>query len=390
MLHKNYNLIIILILIPIASFAGQLDSQFSPTDKTSAMYSIDDICNRLTSGTNVTKQPFTNPTSGPENTQSCTLNDLMDKAPKNNSKGAKPNDVTAGKKYWGLVNSNWGFQTGTLSNTTNSCKDSNLKPKNIKKGVTICGITGTFAKTTISLPGTTFQDTLSDDSLGPQMVWIPPGSFTMGDTEAKNQSELPVHKVTIDSFAIGVYEVTFAEYDKFVKATGRNKPNDEDWGRENRPVINVYWQDAVAYTEWLTQETGNEYRLPSEAEWEYMARAETKTVYWWGDKINENKANCDGCNSKWDNKKTAPVGSFKPNKFGIYDTAGNVFEWCADNWHDNYKEAPNDGSVWKGNDPEFVIRGGAWSYFPNNARVSFRFHIKYFSKEIGFRVVKTN
>ena len=258
--------------------------------------------------------------------------------------------------------------------------------------MTIFGITGTFVGTITQLtpPGTTFQNTLKDGSKGPEMVLIPTGTFLMGDTQEKNKSELPVHEVEINSFAMGRYEVTFAEYDKFAKDTGRNKPTDEGWGRENRPVINVSWQDANAYANWLSQQTGKKYQLPSEAEWEYAARARTKTIYWWGNKIGKNNANCDGCDSEWDNKKTAPVGSFKSNKFGIYDTVGNVFEWCADNWHDDYDEAPADGSVWKGDNQEFVLRGGSWSYFPVNARVSYRYRLNFYSREIGFRVVQTN
>ena len=146
---------------------------------------------------------------------------------------------------------------------------------------------------------------------------IPAGSFRMGDIQGDgSNSPLPVHKVNINyQFAMGKYEVTFAEYDKFAEATGGEKSDDEGWGRGNRPVINVSWNDAVTYTEWLSKQTGNKYRLPSESEWEYATRAGTETKYWWGNDIDENKANCDG-GSQWDN--IAPVGSFSANPFGLY------------------------------------------------------------------------
>ncbi|MEN8220290.1 MAG: SUMF1/EgtB/PvdO family nonheme iron enzyme [Pseudomonadota bacterium] len=132
--------------------------------------------------------------------------------------------------------------------------------------------------------GKVFQDRLKDGSFGPEMVWIPAGSFRMGDIQGGGwNSEKPVHRVSIrQGFAMGRYEVTFAEYDKFAEATGREKPSDLGWGRGNRPVINVSWHDAVAYTQWLSQQTGKKYRLPTEAEWEYAARAGTETKYWWG------------------------------------------------------------------------------------------------------------
>ncbi len=192
-------------------------------------------------------------------------------------------------------------------------------------------------------PGKVFRDRLQDGSFGPEMVGIPAGSFRMGDLQGGGfDNEQPVHRVSVARFAMGKYEVTFAEYDKFAEATGRAKPNDQGWGRGNRPVINVSWDDATAYAAWLTQQTGRQYRLPSEAEWEYAARAGTTTKYWWGNQWVSGKASCDY--QKY--HKTTPVGSFDPNPFGLYDTVGNVWEWCADPWHKNYKNAPTDGSVW--------------------------------------------
>ncbi len=118
------------------------------------------------------------------------------------------------------------------------------------------------------------------------------------------------------------------------------------WGKSTRPVINVSWYDAREYTNWLSEQTGMLYRFPNEAEWEYVARAGSDKAHWWGDKIGNNKANCARSGSEWSNKGTAPTGSFKANKFGLYDTPGNVWEWAEDYWHGNYNQAPVDGRAW--------------------------------------------
>jgi formylglycine-generating enzyme required for sulfatase activity len=217
-----------------------------------------------------------------------------------------------------------------------------------------------------------FRDRLKDGSLGPKMVWIKGGSFRMGDIQGGGDSdEKPVHSVSVRRFAMERYEVTFAEYDKFAEATGRKKPNDRGWGRGNRPVINVSWDDATAYANWLSQQTGHTYRLPTEAQWEYAARAGTTTKYWWGNNIGSNKANCYGnyCGDKF--RYTAPVGSFSPNPFGLYDTVGNVWEWTCSEYENRYngKESKcirqNSGSL-------RALRGGAWSFKPRYVRAAFR------------------
>jgi len=222
----------------------------------------------------------------------------------------------------------------------------------------------------------------------PKMVKIPAGKFQMGDIQGGGDSdEKPVHWVTIKQpFFMSKYEITFAEYDAFAEATSKEKPDDKGWGRANRPVINVSWDDAVAYTTWLSQQTGDQYRLPSEAEWEYAARAGTKTKYWWGNNIGKNKANCSDCGDKFE--YTSPVGSFQPNKFGLYDTVGNVWEWCADYYQNSYKNAPTDGSVWKKDSKYRVLRGGSWDDDPNNVRSANRFRSNYRFYNIGFRVVR--
>jgi formylglycine-generating enzyme required for sulfatase activity len=160
--------------------------------------------------------------------------------------------------------------------------------------------------------------------------------------------------------------VTFDEYDKFAKAAHRQLPGDKGWGRGRRPVINVAWRDAVEYAQRLSAQAGKGYRLPTEAEWEYAARGGKETAYWWGKELVKGMANCKGCGSQWDAKETAPVGSFKPNPFGLYDTAGNVFEWVEDCWHDNYNGAPMNGSAWKepGCGDSRVVRGGSYANIP--------------------------
>jgi formylglycine-generating enzyme required for sulfatase activity len=238
-----------------------------------------------------------------------------------------------------------------------------------------------------------FRDSLSDASLGPEMVVIQAGIFRMGDIQnLGNGFEKPVHTVHIAKpFSMGKHEVTFEEYERFASASGRSVPKDRGWGRNKRPVINVSWEDAVQYTEWLSQQTGKHYRLPSEAEWEYAARAGTETAYWWGNNIGHNRANCDGCGSRWDHKRTAPVGSFEPNPFGLYDTAGNVWEWVQDCKLDSYKEAPTDGSAsLRGACPERVFRGGSWNVEPLKLRSAKRTWdgpgLRY--SYVGFRIAR--
>ncbi|WP_297323885.1 formylglycine-generating enzyme family protein [Nitrosomonas sp.] len=202
----------------------------------------------------------------------------------------------------------------------------------------------------------------------PEMVRIPPGKFLMGSPENESgrySDEGPQHEVTIAyAFEISKYEVTFDEYDAFAKDAKRQLPSDEGWGRGKRPVINVSWKDARDYVQWLSKQTGKKYRLPTEAEWEYAARARTQTAYWWGPDIGKNNANCRGCGSEWDGKQTAPADSFNPNTFGLHNTAGNVWEWIEDCSHDNYQGAPADGSAWKeangGDCGRRVVRGGSW------------------------------
>ena len=190
-----------------------------------------------------------------------------------------------------------------------------------------------------------FSADYTDPVTGMEFMAIPGGVFIMGDNQYKLST--PEHEVTIQPFLMGRHEVTFDQYAKFCSDTERQLPSDEGWGKEDRPVINVTWRDAAAFAEWLSEKTGKNFRLPSEAEWEFAARGGTKTTYPWGDLFVMNRANCDGCGSNWDKQSTAPVGSFKPNGYGLYDMIGNVYEWCMDMYQVySYQGAPTDGSAW--------------------------------------------
>jgi formylglycine-generating enzyme required for sulfatase activity len=230
----------------------------------------------------------------------------------------------------------------------------------------------------------------------PQMVTLPAGTFLMGSTEAERQWameqgarqewvdwERPRHEVTVPAFAISKYEVTFDDWDVCVADGGCDPASDGGWGRGRRPVINVSWEQAKAYVEWLTATTGQPYRLLSEAEWEYAVRAGTTTAYALpapdgsDDIAGKGLANCDGCGSEWDGRQTAPVGSFDANAFGLHDMQGNVWEWVEDCWHDNYQGAPSDGSAWLeeggGDCSRRVLRGGSWFDEPGGLRSAGRF-----------------
>jgi formylglycine-generating enzyme required for sulfatase activity len=231
-------------------------------------------------------------------------------------------------------------------------------------------------------PGSNFKECANGC---PTMIVVPACRFVMGSPESEegretfNDSveskgtESPLHDVTIAKpFAVSKYAVTFAEWDACVSAgaciIGRDR-----WGRANRPAIYISWEDAKQYVAWLSRATGKQYRLLTEAEWEYAARAGSTTAYSWGDHIGHRKANCKGCGSEWDAKQTAPVGSFEPNAFGLYDMHGNVFQWVEDLWHRNYNGAPKDGSAWTTDAYSnliAVVRGGSWNYDPRQLRAA--------------------
>jgi formylglycine-generating enzyme required for sulfatase activity len=235
-------------------------------------------------------------------------------------------------------------------------------------------------------PGEIFKDCNNC----PELVVIPPGDFVMGSNDTPY--EKPERTIAIrNPFAIGRREVTFAEWDQCADAGAcKVRPDDHGWGRGDRPVINVSWDDAKAFLAWLSQRSGQRYRLPTEAEWEYTARAGTKTPFWWGRDVGAGRAQCDGCASPT-NKQTSPVGSFRPNGFGLFDTAGNAAEWVEDCWNDNYRNAPRDASAWMSGDCHMhVLRGGAFTSKATDVRSSARFRydsdVRYYAN--GFRVAR--
>ncbi len=213
------------------------------------------------------------------------------------------------------------------------------------------------------------QDKLKDGSPAPRMVWLPGGTFMMGDDESGYDAEKPTHEVTVSAFSVGQFPLTFEEYDGFCEATRRKKPEDEGWGRGTRPAINISWEDAAAYCEWLSQQTGAHYRLPTEAEWEYACRAGSATRYCFGD--DEQPLVDYAWYSSNSEDKTHPVGEKLPNDLELYDMHGNVWEWVQD-WYGAYsKDAQQDPSG-----PETgsarVFRGGGWGYGAVLCRSAYR------------------
>ncbi len=239
----------------------------------------------------------------------------------------------------------------------------------------------------------------------PEMVIVPAGKFVMGSPATERgrfDAEGPQHPVTIRSFALGKYDVTSEQFLIFLRETGyQPAPCDPlyglAWNSPGRgmayppggvepplwPAVCLNWYDAEAYIAWLNTKvrgrgsagSGGDgpYRLPSEAEWEYAARATTTTTRWWGDAIGVGNANCNGCGSKWEGRELAPVGSFAPNRFGLYDMLGNVWQWTDDCWNESYVGAPGDGRAWASGDcTKRVLRGGSWSNAPEFIRSATR------------------
>jgi formylglycine-generating enzyme required for sulfatase activity len=260
-------------------------------------------------------------------------------------------------------------------------------------GVVPMGVTPLSADTTLKP-----KDVFKECNECPEMVVLPAGSFAMGSPageHGRDTDESPQHSVTIGKpFAVGRFASTFDEWDACIAGGGCNDhtTRDQGWGRGRRPVLNVSWDDAMAYVAWLSRKTGKTYRLLTEAEWEYAARAGSTTAYYWGDAIGKGNANCDGCGSQWDNVQTAPVGSFAPNAFGLYDMAGNAWQWTQDCYQENYKDASPDGSASTAGDcSRRVIRGGSWISMPPILRSAGRFWNTANSRGnlLGFRVART-
>ena len=245
-------------------------------------------------------------------------------------------------------------------------------------------------------PGRKFRDCREC----PEMVVVPAGSYLMGSPRTemgRSDDEGPQRRVSIsEPLAVGRYEVTFAEWESCFRAGAcKRNPDDQGWGKGRRPVVGVRWKDARAYVKWLSRKTGKPYRLLTEAEWEYAARAGSTSRYSWGRKVGKGRANCSGCKSEWDGqKRTAPVGSFPPNPFGLHDVHGNVWEWTEDCWRKTYEGAPVDGSAYLA--AEFggkcvfrALRGGSWLNRPWSMRSANRSGIAYaIHRNVGLRVAR--
>jgi len=263
------------------------------------------------------------------------------------------------------------------------------------------------------------RDRFTDGSgVGPDLVLIPTGRFQMGSSDHEHkvaakagaqktwlERELPAHWVGIEqSFALGRYPVTVGEWRAFVKATGWQSKMDVDWQQpgfaqdDRHPVVCVSWHDAQLYLQWLSEKTGQEYRLPSETEWEYACRAGSYTAFSFGDQVTPEHANYDGHFTYNDGPKgsslggTTRVGSYQPNPWGLFDMHGNVWEWAQDTVHDNYLGAPTDGSAWEqgGDQARRILRGGAWLYQPRYLRSAARngYSALLANDVVGFRVAR--
>jgi formylglycine-generating enzyme required for sulfatase activity len=241
----------------------------------------------------------------------------------------------------------------------------------------------------------------------PEMVRVPAGRFLMGSPASEARRDLdesPLHEVDIRrGFWVGRYAVTVGEFAAFVKATGFdtggrcNEKAGLSWRdpgypvSDTSPVVCVDYADAVAYTTWLSKKTAHRYRLLSEAEYEYVDRAGSRTAYWWGPEVGVGHANCKNCGSAWDNTRTAPVGSFPPNPFGLYDTKGNVYQWVADCWNPRYDNARGDGAPnMNGDCTRRGLRGGGWGSPAEHVRAAFRLADPFGNRydNMGFRVAR--
>ena len=267
---------------------------------------------------------------------------------------------------------------------------------------------------TVVQPGDSLSDLLSSGGAGPEMVVIPHGNFRMGCVSGRDcqDREMPVHEVSISRpFALAKHEITLAEFERFVRSTGyeasgsclsqERGPYDylaasgwRDPGyrqTDRHPVTCVSWNDAMAYTRWLSVETGQDYRLPTEAEWEYAARAGSSSQFSWGNMIGRQRANCVDCRTRWDGDRTAPAGSFTANGFGLHDMHGNVWEWVLDCSSDNYEGARGDESARVGDQcTARVLRGGSWSNGSERIRAAARSWLRADNRSfnLGFRVAR--
>ncbi|OGR16375.1 MAG: hypothetical protein A2X81_00385 [Desulfobacterales bacterium GWB2_56_26] len=234
------------------------------------------------------------------------------------------------------------------------------------------------------------RDNLASGGQGPPVLPLPLGTYMMGSSRFP---EKPAHYVKIEKpVQMTMTEITFDDYEKFCLEAGYPFPDDSSWGKKDRPVINVNWQDAQAYAKWLTEQTGVTYRLPFETEWEWAAGAGSGTIYAWGNSLMPDMANCKGCGALGEKQQTSPVRSFQPNKTGFFDMTGNVWEWVEDCWVENYAGAPEDQSprMFTGKCGNYTIRGGAWNSKEKQISVTSRLGVWVDTKSnyIGFRLVR--
>ena len=238
---------------------------------------------------------------------------------------------------------------------------------------------------------TSFRDPLKIGGQGPEMVWVPAGRYDMGSNRpGADPDERPRHPVRIDRFAIGRYEVSDAEYGRFARQTGRGVPPIRPSDPNDYPVVSMSWYDALAFTRWLSRETGLRYRLPSEAEWEYAAAAGTTTPYWWGFQVDAEEAACHGCGNHIPRAPGA-IGRFKANPYGLFDSAGNVLEWVQDCYFPAYKGASADGAPREADHCEDrVARGGGFGTPTRSLRTTkrFRFGAAQGYDDVGIRVAR--
>jgi len=275
----------------------------------------------------------------------------------------------------------------------------------VKTAIRLALLTGLFVAAGSAIPCGAEPRSYRECPECPELVVIPAGTFTMGsppDEEGRFDSEGPQHRVSLPAFALGTTEVTVEEYLVFLRQTGYEPaPCNHILGlvwrtprlglayspgfveAPRQPAVCLSWDDAHSYIAWLNAKVrartpgaaggDGPYRLPTEAEWEYAARAATTTARWWGEAIGSGNANCNGCGSRWDNTLFAPVGSFGPNPFGLYDMLGNVWQWTEDCWNPSYAGAPGDGGAWTSGDcTRRVLRGGSWSNLPKFVRAAAR------------------
>lgn len=228
------------------------------------------------------------------------------------------------------------------------------------------------------------RDPLKTGGSGPELVGLQAAEFVMGtDRYAAPNIEKPARTVSVPDFYVSRFEVTFDQYDAFARATGRDLPSDQGWGRGDRPVINVSWDDARSYAAWLSERTGRTYRLPSETEWEYAMGGGSREPYWWGSGFEQGHENCFNCGIRWSGRSTAPVGSAEANPQGLFDMGGNVMEWVQDC-------LTKQGAGASTGCEQRVVRGGAFNKPNDTLRITARRAEPADTRRpmLGFRVVR--